>query len=139
MGVDIQMKYKQGFKYQLVEDETFTTRIFVNEKITTDFIQLRRGGMLTVKSGYAWDGPSGPTIDTRNSLRGSLFHDAAYQLLRQELLPARWREEIDEQFGKFLRQDGMSSIRSYWWVRELKNFGGSAAAPRNVKSVLIAP
>jgi hypothetical protein len=33
--------------------------------------------------GYAWNGPSGPTLDTRNFMRGSLVHDALYQLMRE--------------------------------------------------------
>lgn len=133
------MRYKSGYKYQLVADEVFTVRIFLDEDIDHEFINFRRGGMFTVKSGYAWDGPSGPTFDTRNSMRGSLFHDAAYQLLREELLPLSYRLEIDEQFGRFLKQDGMSSFRAYWWVRELKNFGFSSADPENRKPVMEAP
>ena len=95
--------------------------------------------MCRITAGYAWDGPSGPTLDTRNSLRGSLFHDAAYQLLRGCFLDQKWRTVADEELGRFLKEDGMWSFRRMMWVRELKKFGGAAADPKNRKPVLEAP
>ena len=78
--------YKQGYKYQLVEDCFLLTAIFPAKDISSDFITLSQTGLLTIKKGYAWDGPSAIAIDTLNFMRASLLHDALYQLMRTELL-----------------------------------------------------
>jgi len=67
------------YKYQLTEDYSVDSGIKVKEKIDTPFIILEPDGNLTIKKKYAWDGPSGPTIDTKTFMRGSLVHDAFYQ------------------------------------------------------------
>jgi len=133
------MKYKSGFKYQLEETERFQTALRPSRRLETPFIILYCSGEMTVFRGYAWDGASGPTIDTKNSMRGTLFHDAAYQLMRLGLLSPEWRETVDDEFGRFLKEDGMWWLRRKLWVREVKKFGGSAADPRNKKPVLEAP
>ena len=58
--------------------------------------RLNTKGHLIIKRSYAWDGPSGPTIDTKNFMRGSLVHDALYQLMRHEHLSSdEWRAVAD--------------------------------------------
>lgn len=133
------MKYRKGYKYQLAEDEVFRTSIYPGIDIDTQFINLTRDGTLTVRSGYAWDGASGPTIDTKSSMRGSLCHDALYQLIRQKWLPETWRKKADDEIYKCLVQDGMWKWRAKIWRRELKKFAGFAADPKNVKKVYEAP
>ncbi len=133
------MKYRKGYKYQLAEAEKFVTTIRPGYVINTEFIHLAAKGRLMVRRGYAWDGPSGPTWDTKNSMRGSLYHDAIYQLIRQGRLNPKWRAMADKEFGGYLQDDGMSRLRSYFWVRELKNFGGPSADPRNRKKIFTAP
>lgn len=134
------MKYIEGnYKYQLVEDEVFYTRLRPLYIIRTEYIDLDLDGKMVIKNGYAWDGPSGPTWDTKNSIRGSLFHDAAYQLMRLELLDQKWRKVSDEELGRFLGEDGMSWLRRTSWVFQLKNFGLGAASPKNRRRVLYAP
>lgn len=129
------MKYKKGYKYQLVEDVSFRTALCPPQGIVTYYITLPVDGRMTVRRGYAWDGPSGPTIDTKNSMRATLFHDAAYQLLRQGLLEPEWRTAIDLEFDRFLKYDGMSKWRRKLWITGLKWFGASAADPKNQKKV----
>lgn len=76
----------RSYKYQLVEEFTYETGI-TGFNILTDYVQLNDEGLLTIRKNYAWDGASGPTFDTKNSMRGSLVHDALYQLLRRKELP----------------------------------------------------
>ena len=80
------MKYISGYKYQLYADEWMHTNIKPSDKIVTEYIELWLDGWMLVKKGYAWDGPSGPTWDTDDTMTPSLFHDAAYQLMRMKLL-----------------------------------------------------
>lgn len=133
------MKYRKGYKYQLAEDEVLQTRIRITEGINTQFILLDVTGKLTILSGYSWDGPSGPTIDTPSSMRGSLIHDALYQLIRQGHLPKSIRNEADEIIYQCIIADGMWKWRAWLWRRELKKFAGFAADPKNIKKINEAP
>ena len=93
-----QIRYRSGYKYQLVEGYTVKVRVIPGENIHTEFIDLSTAGELVIKQAYAWDGPSGPSIDSKNFMRGSLVHDALYQVMRQEpnkLSAERWRKEAD--------------------------------------------
>jgi hypothetical protein len=82
------IRYRSGYKYQLVDASSVEVNIRPAAQIDTDYIALTADGLLTVKKSYAWDGPSGPTIDTKNFMRGSLVHDALYQLADYRFCPS---------------------------------------------------
>lgn len=97
---------------------------FPANEIETRYLWLGRGPTkqsLIVKAGYAWDGPSGPTIDTLNFMRGSLVHDALYQLMRLGHLDKNtYRIFADRELQRICNEDGMWRIRAqfvYWGVR----------------------
>lgn len=133
------IKYRSGYKYQLAEDYRLGIELFPAAAICTEYIDLDPEGILTIRKGYAWDGPSGPTIDTRNTLRGSLVHDALYQLMRQGRLPQSVRLLADNIAHRIWREDGMSAWRAFLWRRELGKFAAAAADPKNMKTVQTAP
>lgn len=133
------IRYRTGYKYQLAADYRIRIRIAVKEAIKTEFIELDLDGNLLIRSGYAWDGPSGPTMDTKNSLRGSLVHDALYQLMRMELLGQECRQDADDIAYGIWREDGMSVWRAGLWRKEINNWAAFAADPKNKKAVLTAP
>ena len=135
------MKFRKGYKYQLAEDYTYADviRIVPMTDIKIEFIRLDMDGVLTIKAGYAWDGASGPTVDTKNSIRGSLVHDVYYQLIRQKHLHQGLREKADLVFRSILLRDGMSRFRAWVWYRSVSKHAGSAADPKNVKKVYEAP
>jgi len=132
------IKYKDGFKYQLAEDYTVQTGIKGTQTITY-WLQLERDGLLTIRKGYAWDGPSGPTFDTPDSLRGSLVHDALYQLMRLGLLGQEWRDRADDLFQEICEEDGMPHFRAEIWGEAVNHFAASCAKYGNEPPVLIAP
>ena len=132
------IKYCSGYKYQLVAPYTEHVFIFPEKHIAHDFIILSTSGILLINSGYAWDGPSGPTIDTKNFMRGSLVHDALYQLMREGLLPESTREQADNELRRLCREDGMSWIRAYYVYRAVRRFGNSCAALSEDK-IITAP
>ena len=134
------MKYVPGYFYQLVEKEVFQdTNITPAKMVRTKYIHLTPGGTLTIKPGYAWDGPSGPTYDSKNSLRASLAHDALYQLMRMNLIDIDWRTDADILLDNILEQDGMWAVRRWYWITGVQWFAGGAADPSSRKKILSAP
>jgi hypothetical protein len=131
--------YRKGFKYQLALDYLVKTSLRPSKAINTKFLFLGIDGWLLIRAGYAWDGPSGPTFDTSSSMRGSLIHDALYQLLREGLLPPEARQAADRELYAACIQDRMWRGRADLWLREVNKFAGSAADPKNLKQVFIAP
>jgi hypothetical protein len=133
------MKYKAGYKYQLAENFQMTTE-FTGKTIKQGFISLTVGGVLTLSKGYAWDGPSGPAIDTKNFMRGSLVHDALYQLMRKKRLdPKIYREPADRFLQTMCVEDGMWKVRAWWVYKFVSMFAKSAADPKNERRILTAP
>lgn len=133
--------YKRGYKYQLVKPYAIRTEIFPDTTVTSSggFIELTQDGVLSIEKGYAWDGPSGPTFDTKTFMRGSLAHDALYELMREGLLSTDNRHKADDLLGKICREDGMCRLRAWYVVRSVKRFAGGAANPKNRKPILYAP
>lgn len=133
------IEYRSGYKYQLATNFEFQTDIIPNEVIKDQFIELGLDGVLNIKSGYAWDGVSGPVIDTERNMRASLIHDALYQLMREKKLSGAYKERADEIFRNICIKDGVEPIiaRSYFEV--LKLVGTPYADPINAKKTLQAP
>lgn len=131
--------YKAGYKYQTVADFDIQTPIRQSAVCTTEHLALRPSGQLTIFAGYASDGPSGPTVDTRNFIRDAIVHDAFYELMRRKLLSLAWREDVDAFFRASLRDAGMSRFRSWYVWRAVRSFADSNAAPRNAKPICSAP
>jgi len=139
---DKHIYYKEGdWKYQLTAEYRIDLSAFIKPlmPISESFIQLSAQGILCILNGYCWDGPSGPMIDTPTAMRGSLVHDALYQLMRMGLLPGDCRKTADIIFFNICRDDGMSWIRARYALRALRLAGGPAASTKNRKINLIAP
>lgn len=133
------IEYNDGYKYQLKRNYSVQIPI-KGTLILTRFIDLDMQGILTIKEGYAWDGPSGPTIDTKNFMRGSLVHDALYQLMREDHLShAQHRSTADELLRNICRQDGMNPLRAWIVLKGVQWFGNPNADPRNQRPSIWAP
>jgi len=132
--------YKGGYKYQLKQNCNVAIEIKPDQAISTEFIELDTQGMLTVKRGYAWDGPSGPTIDTLTFMRGSLVHDALYQLMRGRHLDHNTcRETADRILQRICKQDGMWSLRAWAVYHAVRLFADPAADPADRRPIVRAP
>ena len=127
--------YRKGYKYQLAKTAIFKVPVYVDAE--SEFIMIN-SGMLTVQSGYAWDGPSGPAFDTESFMQASLIHDAIYQLMREGVIGQKWRKTADKEMRKACLKDGMSSIRAWWCYRGVHSFASRAASPESRKKVLSA-
>jgi len=131
------------YKYQLMDDYVFHTDIKPDKDLDYKFLSLSSDGLLTIRKHYAWDGPSGPTIDTRDFMRGSLVHDALYQLMRLSALDYRvHRKRADEIIREICLEDGMWAFRAWYVYQALHLFAEGSARPRpepEVKIICVPP
>lgn len=119
------------YKYQAMEEYRVQIDIRPEKDLTFKYMSLSKDGLLTVREGYAWDGPSGPTVDTPNFMRGSLIHDVLYQMMRLSALDhKKYRKRADEILREMCIQDGMSAFRAWYVYQAVQIFGERAAAPR---------
>jgi hypothetical protein len=149
MKTSRQIKYYKGnYKYQLAEN-LFTNLneyddgfgLWPDHNIFVPFIKLYGGGWLELESGYASDGPSGPTWDRPSFMRGAFNHDGLYQLMRLKLLDHNiFRRPADTVLANICKQDGMWK----WWADNVvengvKLFAEPSAEPKNNRILIVAP
>lgn len=125
----IHYKSRRRYKYTLFDDYRHETGIIPPCAITSRFIDLDMSGMLTIKKNYAWDGASGPAIDTKRIMRGSLVHDALYQLIREQYLPLKARENADWLLREICLEDGMPKLNADLVYLAVDLFGKPNAKP----------
>jgi len=106
-------------KYRLLEPYNDILHFSPPMDIANCYCIFNHTGELIIDSGYEWDGPSGPAIDSDNFMDGSLVHDLLYQLMREKWLEPVWkyRMKADKEMRLQTAKDGMSSIRKwYTWL-----------------------
>ncbi len=138
MSSNICYRKLRHYKYQLI-DENFLLMIEITPSADIqieNFIELTTEGKLTIMKGYAWDGPSGPTFDTKNFMRGSLVHDALYQLIRENKFDEEEKEKrrryADDLLREMCKTDSMSSFRA-WYVHKAVCWFGKRAIKQKEK------
>lgn len=118
----------RNWKYQTMALYIHDTPIYGHD-CKTDWIRLNAEGQLVIQPGYCWDGASGLTWDSKCSMRGSLTHDALYQLMRLELLPQSCKAAADRLLRDICIEDGMWPIRAAIWCAGVKCLGGFSCEP----------
>lgn len=111
------------YKYRLVSSYQYETTLFpIKQSIAQGWVSMDRNRIL-IHNGYAWDGASGPAVDTKNFMRGSLVHDALYQLIQGGYLDRKYKKAADQTLYNICREDGMSWFRAQWVYRAVRIFG----------------
>jgi hypothetical protein len=87
-------------------------------------VRLTADGKMLFRKGYYYDGPSGPTWDTADSMGPSLMHDGGYQLISEAGLPRSLRNAFDKHFRTMLKENGMGWFRRGLWYLGVSWFGG---------------
>lgn len=131
------IKYREGSKYTLDEPYSVDVPIYPPEDISIRTVKLTKAGRLTMAEGFAWNGASGPTQDTPDSMRGGLIHDALYKLMCAGQLSTEYRSIVDTVFAQVLVEDGMDEGRVKAWYVGVREFGEPHA--RAEQPVLEAP
>ena len=130
------MKYRKGYKYQLAEDYVIKAEIRPLHSFANDYLSITINGLLSIFKGYAWDGPSGPTWDTKTFIRGSLVHDAIYQLIRHNHVAKEYKDYSDRLLQQICIEDGMNKIRAWYVYQAVKYFAGYAISPKSIKPII---
>lgn len=117
------IEYKRGYKYKLHLPYVGHVSFEIPVNIDFGWIRLYTNKAIFIRAGYAWDGASGPALDTKNIMRASLVHDALYQLMREGALPATYRKAADQELYRICREDGMWWIRAQWVYWAVRLFG----------------
>jgi hypothetical protein len=107
------IKYYSGLKYQLFGDCWLKTDI-LGFDFSFEEIRLYPDGWLLLQDGFAWDGPSGPALDTKSFMRGSAGHDAVCILIAEGLLPPEYKKNGNRLMRRLCKDDGMFFLRRYW-------------------------
>jgi hypothetical protein len=134
------IRYRAGYKYQLADDYQLATSIKPKTDQVLPFVSLDVDGNLSICSGYAWDGTSGPVIDTDSNMRASLVHDALYQLMRaRKLSRSKYKDKAVRLFRTICIEDGVLSPLAGVYYQVLKRLGNPSTDPKNAKDVKRAP
>ena len=132
------IKYKSGYKYILAE--RYSIDLPIRVRVQHDFMSLDLNGKLTIERGYVWDGASGPTWDDKHNMRGSLVHDALYQMMREGLLSQNYYHLANEIFRIILLEDGMSRIRAWLYYRGVEtSIARVSSTPAGRRRIETAP
>jgi len=119
-----------GYKYEVRVEYEYPVSNLRHISFDNSFLSLW-DGVLLIKVGYAWDGPSFLALDTLNSMRGSLIHDALYQLMREGVISRTiHRKYADQLLRKICIEDGMCEFRAWYWYRFVRIFAKGTSFPR---------
>lgn len=118
------MKYTK-YKYKFKVEENFSIELPYKIPDFEHLYASSKDSILEIKKGYAWDGASGPVINTQNTLIASLVHDVLYQAMRLNLIkPNKVNRKIaDKNFFEILKMNGVNSVRRTVWYLAVRLFG----------------
>ena len=125
MKTNFRYRKLKGYKYQLLEDYSLEVDIYPRDPIATHFLLLMPSGLLRIRKGYAWDGASS-AFDSADFMRGSLVHDALYQLIREGYLAKTHRKYADILLRDICTEDGMNRVRAWYVYHAVRLFAGFA-------------
>ncbi len=134
-------KERRIYKYDVWETVTFDTGIIPLRAVDWGLLAINMDGQVTIRTKYAWDGPSGPTFDKilpwlyKKFMRGSLLHDVLYQFMREGIISRSNRKRADQLLREICLEDGMVKIRA-WWIYRGVRVGSARSA---LSDLLYAP
>lgn len=135
------LEYKDGYKYQTHAPFQAILPFSPRQPVANEFCSLvpQDGrSLLTIRAGYAWDGCSGPTLDSNCAMLACLVHDALYQFGREGHFShiTGWRIMADAVLRDTAIAEGMWKWRAGLWHQAVRIAGGKHnAKPREVKVI----
>lgn len=113
-------------KYRVARDYEHQTDILGCD-VKTEYIDLNPNGLLKIRAKWLYNGPSGPTYDSKDSMRGSAVHDALYYFMQMGLIEMKYRHYADKLLHEILLEDGMSPFLAGIWYTGVRVAGAEYA------------
>jgi hypothetical protein len=112
-------------RYVLTEDYpvAYCSEIYNYDLNIPALLSLNSKGYIVVKRGFQWDGPSGPALNTVNTLGASLVHDVLYRAMRRGLIRKRWKGKADKLYRRMLKGAGVGYFRRWYHWAAVALFG----------------
>jgi len=109
-------------------DESYTAKTFVTgQSVEAAGATLLPNGDLVMKAGYNWNGPSGPAVDTANTLVPSGMHDGLYACITAldlvQVAENVLREKADKSYRDSLKTWGVPKWRKFMHFKGVRLFG----------------
>jgi len=129
------MKYRELKKYQYGLMEIY--RINVNLPDAFGNFMSVSDGTLVIRKHYAWDGSSVPLKRCYKWIwnadkyckTASLVHDALCQLIREDLLPMKYKEQVDTIYRDMCIAKGMPSWQANTRYKMIRKYGDKYVLP----------
>lgn len=123
----------KSFRFQVAEDSELDL-VNAMELPDVNFEWFtKEGTTIKIKKGYAWDGASGPTIDTKDTIRASLIHDCYYQAMRLGLVHSEFRKAADKELRDQMIKAGCWKVRAWLWYFAVRLCAASSAKTGNLQ------
>ena len=118
-------------------DYSVQVNICPPEGLIFRFMELSITGELIIRQGYAWDGVTGLLSTPQCLLRGSLVHDALYQLMRLSALDQSSRVLADQMLRQICLEDGALAIMAECLYCVVRLTGSRYSMPEPEPEVII--
>lgn len=97
-------------RYRLDEIAVYKSNI-TGYNVLNQFYRLDPLGRIFAYPGLEWDGAT-LGLDTKDFMRGSLFHDIGVWMINRKELPVKLQPKIDKMLLDIIREDGMPAARA---------------------------
>lgn len=101
----------------------FPNNIFENKIIQETFNIDADKSIIYLCGKFLWNGASG-VKDTKYNIIPSMLHDLGYQLIRNKVIPYKFKGYFDKQFVDLCKLLGASSFTCWKYKIGLRLFGG---------------
>jgi hypothetical protein len=116
------------WKYKTCEEYKVYVGLMFGGNVNHPYVKISKG-YIEIKEGYMWDGATF-CPDFMEIIRGSLVHDALYQMIREGLIRQDRRKKADELLASICVEDGMSQILASIVYFAVRLFAGYAVKKR---------
>lgn len=133
--------WKTENKYEVTRSYSMQLSFRPYYNIESKFYSISDTGILKIEKGYRWDGASGPTFDTKATMRAGCIHDVLYQAMRENKLDIyKYKGMADSELGSIMKEDSespeiWSNIRSSYYEWAVNIAGWKAAGGSNMDAL----
>ena len=130
------------YKYKTTRLYHLMLRFKPLANINGRYYQFLTNGYLLICKDYVWDGASGPTLDTKNTMRASCVHDVLYQMIREQKLRLEMKDNADKELARIMEEDWKAcniltktwnKVRSSYYYWGVRLFGRWSCVPGSQK------